>query len=193
MSPTSYQLLYSAIFYFCGAGDRTRTGTVSLPGDFKSPVSTNSTTPAACRQWLGYHRHTTFVKHNLKKSKNFFRQAVTQSAGSADGRKRTRQSPRFFRPRRPIQDLLAGDTKNVFNRRTAAKSGTHCRITACSPLEHTLQSLKKGGGGYEAAAGRKTHEKGQGALPVYSGKNRSYGKLDRPAPGSPGDSGAGRG
>ena len=25
---------------FCGAGDRTRTGTVSLPGDFKSPVST---------------------------------------------------------------------------------------------------------------------------------------------------------
>ena len=29
-----------------GAGDRTRTGTVSLPGDFKSPVSTYSTTPA---------------------------------------------------------------------------------------------------------------------------------------------------
>ena len=29
-----------------GAGDRTRTGTVLLPGDFKSPVSTNSTTPA---------------------------------------------------------------------------------------------------------------------------------------------------
>ena len=39
MSPTSYQLLYSAIFIF-GAGDRTRTGTVLLPGDFKSPVST---------------------------------------------------------------------------------------------------------------------------------------------------------
>ena len=41
MSPTSYQLLYSAI-YCCtgGAGDRTRTGTVLLPGDFKSPVST---------------------------------------------------------------------------------------------------------------------------------------------------------
>ena len=35
---------------FCGAGDRTRTGTVLLPGDFKSPVSTYSTTPAACRQ-----------------------------------------------------------------------------------------------------------------------------------------------
>ena len=35
---------------FRGAGDRTRTGTVLLPGDFKSPVSTNSTTPAACRQ-----------------------------------------------------------------------------------------------------------------------------------------------
>ena len=29
-----------------GAGDRTRTGTVLLPGDFKSPVSTYSTTPA---------------------------------------------------------------------------------------------------------------------------------------------------
>ena len=29
-----------------GAGDRTRTGTVLLPGDFKSPVSTSSTTPA---------------------------------------------------------------------------------------------------------------------------------------------------
>ena len=41
MSPTSYQLLYSAI-YCCtgGAGDRTRTGTALLPGDFKSPVST---------------------------------------------------------------------------------------------------------------------------------------------------------
>ena len=31
---------------FFGAGDRTRTGTVLLPGDFKSPVSTDSTTPA---------------------------------------------------------------------------------------------------------------------------------------------------
>ena len=42
MSPTSYQLLYPAIWSFTGigAGDRTRTGTVLLPGDFKSPVST---------------------------------------------------------------------------------------------------------------------------------------------------------
>ena len=49
MSPTSYQLLHSAIYEIkgnTGAGDRTRTGTVSLPGDFKSPVSTYSTTPA---------------------------------------------------------------------------------------------------------------------------------------------------
>ena len=48
MSPTSYQLLYPAIWNCgnTGAGDRTRTGTVSLPGDFKSPVSTYSTTPA---------------------------------------------------------------------------------------------------------------------------------------------------
>ena len=45
MSPTSYQLLYSAIFKF-GAGDRTRTGTVFLPEDFKSAVSTDFTTPA---------------------------------------------------------------------------------------------------------------------------------------------------
>ena len=29
-----------------GAGDRVRTGTVSLPGDFKSPASANSATPA---------------------------------------------------------------------------------------------------------------------------------------------------
>ena len=42
MSPTSYQLLYPAILLYTGigAGDRTRTGTVLLPGDFKSPVST---------------------------------------------------------------------------------------------------------------------------------------------------------
>ena len=42
MSPTSYQLLYPAILLCTGigAGDRTRTGTVLLPGDFKSPVST---------------------------------------------------------------------------------------------------------------------------------------------------------
>ena len=33
---------------FCiGAADGTRTRTVSLPGDFKSPVSTDSTTAAA--------------------------------------------------------------------------------------------------------------------------------------------------
>ena len=32
---------------FFGAADGTRTRTVSLPGDFKSPVSTDSTTAAA--------------------------------------------------------------------------------------------------------------------------------------------------
>ena len=49
MSPTSCQLLHAAIFDLLsldGAGDRARTGTVSLPRDFKSLVSTNSTTPA---------------------------------------------------------------------------------------------------------------------------------------------------
>ena len=51
MSPTSYQLLYSAIFK-SGAGDRTRTGTVLLPGDFKSPVSTIP----PHRQLVGYVR-----------------------------------------------------------------------------------------------------------------------------------------
>ena len=44
MSPTSYQLLYPAIF---GAGDRDRTGTGSLPRDFKSRASANSATPAS--------------------------------------------------------------------------------------------------------------------------------------------------
>ena len=34
------------LFPLDGAGDRARTGTVSLPRDFKSLVSTNSTTPA---------------------------------------------------------------------------------------------------------------------------------------------------
>ena len=53
---------------FCGAGDRTRTGTVLLPGDFKSPVSTNSTTPAACRHKLEYHRYTEFVKQYFQKN-----------------------------------------------------------------------------------------------------------------------------
>ena len=43
MSPTSYQLLYPAIF---GAGDRDRTGTGSLPRNFKSRASANSATPA---------------------------------------------------------------------------------------------------------------------------------------------------
>ena len=42
MSPTSCQLLHAAIYYCVryGAGDRTRTGTLSPAGDFKSPVST---------------------------------------------------------------------------------------------------------------------------------------------------------
>ena len=44
MSPTSYQLLYPAIF---GAGDRDRTRTGSLPRDFKSRASANSATPAS--------------------------------------------------------------------------------------------------------------------------------------------------
>ena len=56
MSPTSYQLLYPAIF---GAGDRDRTGTGSLPRDFKSRASANSATPALFRSpleaYLAYH------------------------------------------------------------------------------------------------------------------------------------------
>ena len=56
MSPTSYQLLHSAISSCCvphsenqnevGAGDRGRTGTGLLPRDFKSRASANSATPA---------------------------------------------------------------------------------------------------------------------------------------------------
>ena len=40
-----------------GAADGTRTRTVLLPGDFKSPVSTDSTTAAA--MW----HHTTFARN----------------------------------------------------------------------------------------------------------------------------------
>ena len=39
------QALFRKLAFF-GAADRTRTGTVSLPRDFKSLVSTNSTTAA---------------------------------------------------------------------------------------------------------------------------------------------------
>ena len=47
MSPTSYQLLYPAIYWiWCGAGDRGRTGTVFPPRDFKSLASACSATPA---------------------------------------------------------------------------------------------------------------------------------------------------
>ena len=49
MSPTSCQLLYSAI---SGAGDRGRTGTGLLPRDFKSLASANSATPAS--GWRGH-------------------------------------------------------------------------------------------------------------------------------------------
>ena len=47
MSPTSYQLLYPAIYEnWHGAGDRDRTGTVLPPRDFKSLASACSATPA---------------------------------------------------------------------------------------------------------------------------------------------------
>ena len=41
--------------FFVGAADGTRTRTVSLPGDFKSPVSTDSTTAALITHII-YHR-----------------------------------------------------------------------------------------------------------------------------------------
>ena len=41
----SHSNLFQHRVYF-GAGDRTRTGTGFRPGDFKSPTSTNSITPA---------------------------------------------------------------------------------------------------------------------------------------------------
>ena len=50
MSPTSYQLLYPAIYgIWLGAGDRDRTGTVVPPRDFKSLASACSATPA---EWM---------------------------------------------------------------------------------------------------------------------------------------------
>ena len=53
-----------------GAGDRTRTGTVSLPGDFKSPVSTIP----PHRQLIGINKNSTprlrCQVHQMKKQKN---------------------------------------------------------------------------------------------------------------------------
>ena len=73
MSPTSYQLLYSAIFTLqnrIGAGDRTRTGTVLLPGDFKSPVSAIPPHRRISAQ-LEYHNVASVSTANLSFSQNF--------------------------------------------------------------------------------------------------------------------------
>ena len=53
MAPNSGAIIIcrSAKVYI-GAGDRTRTGTGFRPGDFKSPTSTNSITPAPISQWI---------------------------------------------------------------------------------------------------------------------------------------------
>ena len=53
MAPKSGAILfYCATKIYIGAGDRTRTGTGFRPGDFKSPTSTNSITPAPISQWI---------------------------------------------------------------------------------------------------------------------------------------------
>ena len=45
----NFSQLISIVYTTNGAADGTRTRTVSLPGDFKSPVSTDSTTAALCQ------------------------------------------------------------------------------------------------------------------------------------------------
>ena len=54
---------------FYGAADGTRTRTVSLPGDFKSPVSTDSTTAAAKMYdiTLSFYRQVRFVCTGIRK------------------------------------------------------------------------------------------------------------------------------
>ena len=86
MSPTSYQLLYPAIY---GAGDRDRTGTGFLPRDFKSLASANSATPARVRvfrgalvsqQDLSYHNGSPVSTTIFTFSKNFFQLSGRLSA-----------------------------------------------------------------------------------------------------------------
>ena len=50
---------------FHGAGDRGRTGTVSLPSDFESDTSANSITPAHNIMIIAYFFH--FVKQTASK------------------------------------------------------------------------------------------------------------------------------
>lgn len=50
---------------FHGAGDRGRTGTVSLPSDFESDTSANSITPAHNTMIIAYFFH--FVKQTASK------------------------------------------------------------------------------------------------------------------------------
>ena len=49
----------STVSHFCGAGDRTRTGTLSLAVDFESTTSTNSITPAGALDWVTGVLYTT--------------------------------------------------------------------------------------------------------------------------------------
>ena len=53
MAPQSGAILfYCPTMVYIGAGDRTRTGTGFRPGDFKSPTSTYSITPAPNPEWV---------------------------------------------------------------------------------------------------------------------------------------------
>ena len=60
MSPTSYQ---TALPRDIGTGDRSRTGTGSLPQDFKSRASTNSATPACYSSSLYFFKCSNRITH----------------------------------------------------------------------------------------------------------------------------------
>ncbi len=51
---------------FFGAGDRGRTGTVSLPLDFESSTSANSITPAGIRNGCIIHDSERKIKRNFR-------------------------------------------------------------------------------------------------------------------------------
>ena len=61
----------SILFGFYGAGDRTRTGTLSPAVDFESTTSTNSITPAGANGII--HENQRFCKGKWKKFSILFR------------------------------------------------------------------------------------------------------------------------
>ena len=65
LTPSAYANFLSRLHIFSGAGGGGRTHTVSLPRDFESRASANSTTPANCLNSIQYHssKIKRFIKH----------------------------------------------------------------------------------------------------------------------------------